>query len=265
MGLAVFVGCTFIAFGPAFALFILTVAVDPLRIIILVAGSFFWLVSVLLGSLVWFVGVQLSDRGNPSLQSGLLVFGAAVSVLLQEAFRFANYKLLKKADQGLASISEDGRSPISLQQMAYVSGLAFGLISGAFSGVNILTDSLGPGIVGIHGDSPHFFITSAFLTMALVLLHTFWGVIFFDACERGKWLAGMGVVVSHLVTSALTFLCPWYETSLVPIYLLTAGTAAWAFSTAGGSVRTLQRCFTCKQKIDDRVVVYSALQAPSED
>ncbi|XP_041094979.1 gamma-secretase subunit APH-1A-like isoform X2 [Polyodon spathula] len=265
MGLPVFLGCSCIAFGPAFALFILTVAADPLRVIILVAGSFFWLVSVLLGSLVWFVGVQLSDQGNPSLQSGLLVFGVALSVLLQEAFRFANYKLLKKADRGLASLSENGRSPISLQQMAYVSGLAFGVISGAFSGVNVLTDSLGPGIVGIHGDSPHFFITSAFLTMALVLLHTFWGVIFFDACERGKWLAGIAVVVSHLVTSGLTFLCPWYETSLVPIYLLTAAMAAWAFSTAGGSVSTLQRCFTCKQKIDDRVVVYSALQAPSED
>ncbi|XP_041094980.1 gamma-secretase subunit APH-1A-like isoform X3 [Polyodon spathula] len=205
MGLPVFLGCSCIAFGPAFALFILTVAADPLRVIILVAGSFFWLVSVLLGSLVWFVGVQLSDQGNPSLQSGLLVFGVALSVLLQEAFRFANYKLLKKADRGLASLSENGRSPISLQQMAY-----------------------------------------AFLTMALVLLHTFWGVIFFDACERGKWLAGIAVVVSHLVTSGLTFLCPWYETSLVPIYLLTAAMAAWAFSTAGGSVSTLQRCFTCE-------------------
>lgn len=38
MGAAVFFGCTFIAFGPALALCLLTVAGDPLRVIILVAG-----------------------------------------------------------------------------------------------------------------------------------------------------------------------------------------------------------------------------------
>uniref|UniRef100_A0A8B9BEX8 Gamma-secretase subunit APH-1 n=1 Tax=Anser brachyrhynchus TaxID=132585 RepID=A0A8B9BEX8_9AVES len=81
--------------------------------------AFFWLVSLLLASLIWFVSVHLSDREDAKLQYGLLVFGAAVSVLLQEAFRFAYFKLLKKADEGLATISEDGRSPISLKQMAY--------------------------------------------------------------------------------------------------------------------------------------------------
>uniref|UniRef100_A0A6I8P129 Gamma-secretase subunit APH-1 n=1 Tax=Ornithorhynchus anatinus TaxID=9258 RepID=A0A6I8P129_ORNAN len=160
MGAAVFFGCAFVAFGPAFALFLLTVAGDPLRVIILVAGAFFWLVSLLLASVVWFLSVQWSDRSDARLQTGLLLFGAAVAVLLQEAFRFAYYKLLKKADEGLASLSEDGRSPISIRQMAYVSGLSFGIISGVFSVINILADALGPGIVGIHGDSPHYFLTS---------------------------------------------------------------------------------------------------------
>lgn len=41
-----------------------------------------------------------------------------------------------------------------------VSGLGFGFMSGAFSVVNILSDSLGPGTVGIHGDSQHYFISS---------------------------------------------------------------------------------------------------------
>lgn len=57
--------------------------------------AFFWLVSLLLASLIWFVSVHLSDREDAKLQYGLLVFGAAVSVLLQEAFRFAYFKLLK--------------------------------------------------------------------------------------------------------------------------------------------------------------------------
>ncbi|XP_078062498.1 gamma-secretase subunit APH-1A-like isoform X2 [Mustelus asterias] len=224
MSVAVFFGCTFIAFGPAFALLLLTVAADPLRVIILVAGSFFWLVSILLSSLLWFVAVQLSDKEDTRVQQGLLMMGAGVSVLLQEVFRFAYYKLLKKADQGLAAISEDGKSPISIGQMAY-----------------------------------------AFLTMALVLLHTSWGVVFFDACEKRKWLALATVVLSHALTSGLTFLNPWYEGSLLPIYGITVAMAAWAFGTAGGSVRNIWRCVTCKQELDPHVLVYSALRPPAED
>ncbi|XP_048476338.1 gamma-secretase subunit APH-1A-like isoform X3 [Rhincodon typus] len=244
MSAAVFFGCTFIAFGPAFGLLLFTVAGDPLRVIILVAGSFFWLVSLLLSSLLWFVAVQLSNKANAGVQHGLLMMGAGASVLLQEAFRFAYYKLLKKADQGLAAMSEDGRSPISIGQMAYVSGLAFGIASGAFSVINVLSDSLGPGMVGIHGDSPYFFLTSAFLTMAVVLLHTSWGVVFFDACEKRRWLALTVVVVTHMLTSGLTFLNPRYELSLPLIYGLTIATGGWAFSTAGGSVQNIWRCVT---------------------
>ncbi|XP_078526657.1 gamma-secretase subunit APH-1A [Lissotriton helveticus] len=265
MGAAMFFGCTFIAFGPAFSLFLLTVARDPLRVIILVAGSFFWLVSVLLSSLIWFVCVQISNRENANLQYGLLIFGAALSVVLQEIFRYGYYRLLKKADEGLATISEDGRSPISIQQMAYVSGLAFGIISGVFSVINILADSIGPGIVGIHGDSPYYFITSAFLTMAVVFLHTFWGVVFFDACEKRRlWPLGV-VLASHLIMSGLTFLNPWYEASLIPIYILTVAMGFWAFVTSGGSRLNIQKCLACKRKDDDQVMVYSALQVPSED
>ncbi|KAM6039394.1 gamma-secretase subunit APH-1A isoform 2-T2 [Chlamydotis macqueenii] len=243
MGAAVFFGCAGVAFGPALALVLLTVAAEPLRVIVLVAG----------------------DRENARLQYGLLVFGAAVSVLLQEAFRFAYFKLLKKADEGLATISEDGRSPISLRQMAYVSGLSFGIISGVFSVINILADSIGPGVVGIHGDSPYYFITSAFLTMALVLLHTFWGVIFFDACEKRRyWCLGL-VVASHLLTSGLTFLNPWYEASLAPIFVITLCTGLWAFSTAGGSLRSVRKCLSCKQEDGSRAMTYSALQVPFED
>ena len=41
-----------------------------------------------------------------------------------------------------------------------VSGLGFGIISGAFSIVNVLADMVGPGTIGIHGDSKYFFIAT---------------------------------------------------------------------------------------------------------
>lgn len=109
-------------------------------------------------------------------------------------------------------------------------------MSGAFSVVNILADSVGPGTVGIHGDSQHYFLSSgnlsrqigcflllnsleqdncgshfwtphcffpAFMTMAIILLHMFWGVVFFDACEKQRWWAVAAVVISHLIVSCL--------------------------------------------------------------
>lgn len=111
-----------------------------------------------------------------------------------------------------------------------VAGLGFGLMSGAFSMINLLADSIGPGTVGIHGDSQLYFLTSgetppaaatlpppawpaclsspafspaAFMTLVLILLHTFWGVIFFHGCENRRWWEVGAVVLTHLIVSVL--------------------------------------------------------------
>ena len=41
------------------------------------------------------------------------------------------------------------------------------------------------------------------MTLAIILLHMFWGVVFFDACEKQRWWAVAAVVISHLVVSCL--------------------------------------------------------------
>ncbi|XP_032887482.1 gamma-secretase subunit Aph-1b-like isoform X1 [Amblyraja radiata] len=246
MTVAVFFGCTFVAFGPAFALFVFTIAKDPLRVIVLIAGAFFWLLSLLLASLVWFIAVKASNEKDAGLQKSLIIFGVMFSVVLQEVFRFAYYKLLRKANEGLAALSEDGKSPLSVQQMAYVAGLGFGIMSGAFSVVNILAGSVGPGTVGIFHDSQYYFLTSAFMTMAIILLHTFWSVLFFDGCENKRWWAVVAVISTHLLVSGLTFLNPLYEGSLIPAYLIMVLMAAWAYFTSGGSLQNLQNFFLCK-------------------
>ncbi|KAJ8260862.1 hypothetical protein COCON_G00165850 [Conger conger] len=220
---------------------------DPLRVIILIAGAFFWLLSLLLSSLVWFIAVKASNNEDLRLQRDLLIFGVTFSVLLQEVFRFAYYRLLRKANEGLASISEEDHSSISVQQMAYVAGLGFGIMSGAFSVINILSDSLGPGTVGIFGDSQYYFISSACMTLAVTLLHTFWGVVFFDGCERGRWWAVALVVCLHLLVSGLSFLNPFYAGSLPAVYVITALMAAWAFFSSGGSFQNLKHLWTCRK------------------
>ncbi|XP_074922900.1 uncharacterized protein LOC116836952 isoform X1 [Chelonoidis abingdonii] len=87
--------------------------------------------------------------------------------------------------------------------MAYVAGLGFGLMSGAFSMINLLADALGPGTVGIHGDSQLYFLTSAFMTMVMIFLHTFWGILFFHGCETQRWWEMVAVIFTHLIVSGL--------------------------------------------------------------
>lgn len=131
MTLPEFFGCTFIAFGPPFALFVFTIANDPVRIIILIAAAFFWLLSLLLSSLLWFAMIPLRD---------VLAFGVFFSVLFQECFRYIIYRILRSTEQGLHAVAEDTRVTDNKHILAYVSGLGFGIISGMFALVNVLAD-----------------------------------------------------------------------------------------------------------------------------
>lgn len=74
MTLPEFFGCAFLAFGPPLAMFTMTVAQDPIRVIILVAAAFLWLCSLLLSSLVWFVLVPLREY---------TIIGMIISIIIQ--------------------------------------------------------------------------------------------------------------------------------------------------------------------------------------
>lgn len=73
-----FFGCALLAFGPPLAMFTFTVSAEPIRIIILIASAFFWLISLLLSSILWYAVVPLQSY---------LAFGLIFSVLFQEIFR----------------------------------------------------------------------------------------------------------------------------------------------------------------------------------
>ncbi|OBS72297.1 hypothetical protein A6R68_13121 [Neotoma lepida] len=209
MTAAVFFGCAFIAFGPALALYVFTIATDPLRVIFLIAGAFFWLVSLLLSSVFWYLVRVISDNRDGPVQKYLLIFGVLLSVF---------------------------------------SGLGFGIMSGVFSFVNTLSDSLGPGTVGIHGDSPQFFLNSAFMTLVIIMLHVFWSIVFFDGCEKKKWYVLLTVLLTHLLVSTQTFLSPYYGVNLVLAYIIMVLMGIWAFFAAGGSCRSLKLCLLCQDK-----------------
>lgn len=230
-----FFGCALLAFGPSLAMFTFTVADDPVKIIILIASAFFWLISLLLSSILWYGLVPLQDH---------LAFGLVFSVLFQEAIRYLLYCVLRKAERGLERVTTthiiDKR-----HVFAYVCGLGFGFMSGAFALVNVLADAVGPGTMGLRNGTEYFFIISASTTLCFILLHTFWGVIFFAALDRQKWGQIGWVVGSHLFVSCMTLLNvqQYFVASLFYAYMVLAINAALAFKVAGGKVQNIAQCF----------------------
>ncbi|CAG0886443.1 unnamed protein product, partial [Cyprideis torosa] len=194
MTVAEFWGCGLLAFGPPAALYIVAIAHDPIRVILMMASCFFWLLALLLSGLIWFAVVPLREQ---------LVFGMFVSILIQELFRVLLFLLLKKAERGLTQVAEGSAVLASTHRHArsFVCGFGFGLMSGAFALVNILRDMSGPGTVGILGDPPSFFLTSSAQTLCMILLHVAWGMIAFDGLEERRWMLPLGVLAAHLIVS----------------------------------------------------------------
>uniref|UniRef100_A0A2M4APZ4 Putative gamma-secretase subunit aph-1 n=1 Tax=Anopheles triannulatus TaxID=58253 RepID=A0A2M4APZ4_9DIPT len=239
MTLAEFYGCSFLAFGPPAAMFALTIAHDPIRIIILIAASFFWLVSLLLSSIVWFATYPFDSRQ---------ILALLCSVLIQETFRFLMYKVLRKTENGLQEVTDIVRIADYRHILSYATGLGFGIISGAFSLVNILADSVGPATVGLRAGSDVFMLVSAAQSLAMILLHTFWGVIFFHSLDVKNYKYTAYVVASHLFVSAITLLnaLQQFAVTLTISYLVLAVTTVMAFHVVGGTLASFQKFITCK-------------------
>lgn len=221
----------------------------------------------------------------------VLAFGLVFSILFQELFRFLLYVMLRKADRVMRKLTENEHTQIfshphilaygklphiylisgpcyedgSLGSVSVV-GLGFGIMSGAFSLVNVLADSVGPGTVGFQGESQNFVMVSASLGLALILCHTFWGVITFVALDDKKyhWVAAVWMLhylfsclVNRRVTMIVsqppgssdsftfqTLLNPsgWYVASVLPAYVNLGVSGAMAFHCAGGSWSRLVHC-----------------------
>uniref|UniRef100_A0A0P4W1K0 Gamma-secretase subunit Aph-1 n=1 Tax=Scylla olivacea TaxID=85551 RepID=A0A0P4W1K0_SCYOL len=232
MTVAEFFGCGLIAFGPPVSMFALTIAHDPIRTIMLVASAFFWLLALLFSSILYCAVVQLQDT---------LAFGLVFSVLFQELFRFLWFLLIQKAEGGLKKVSDGNVQIVENKHiLAYVSGLGFGVISGAFSLVNVLADMTGPGTIGLFHDPQNFFVASAVTSLAFVLLHVFWGILFFNAIHRRVYLQLAYVILCHLLASCITLLNPRYSITLPTVWILTVLSGVFAFIVAGGSHRTIR-------------------------
>lgn len=60
----------------------------------------------------------------------------------QEGFRYGIYKILRKTENGWMEFADNTRITENKHILAYVAGLGFGIISGAFALINVLADSV---------------------------------------------------------------------------------------------------------------------------
>ncbi|CAF0876993.1 unnamed protein product [Rotaria sp. Silwood1] len=232
-------GCTLIAYGIPFSMFVFTIAHHPFRIIIAMTSAFFWLLSLLLSSLLWFIVVPLRNQ---------LAFAVPFAVLFQEIFRYLFYRVIKKAEFALQKVQLQELTEKGMVfdrfAVAYAAGYGFGFISGTFAIVNVLSDMTGPGTIGIFGHSQDFFIATAFLTLAIILLNTFWGVVFFTSIDKGgihQYLGPTVVVLTHMLFSCLTLFNrttrPIYSISIITGYVILCGMIVYALFLRGFNIR----------------------------
>lgn len=240
MTLMVFFGCALIAFGPSFALFAVTIAKYPVRVILLVVGAFFWLLSLLASAIVWWMVPPLKDQ---------LAFALVFSVIFQEISRYGLYRLLLKAESGFEeTLTEAESKSVANHKLSYVIGFGFGLMHCIFSFVNILAQLSGPGVIGLQGHPSNMFIVSAWLSNAVVFNNIFWTVISFKLWKKSKYLLYAMVPAAHLFVSCMTLLddtIGGFVGKLVCTYAILAISALVAFKAAGGSLNSFCEFMKC--------------------
>lgn len=46
------------------------------------------------------------------------------------------------------------------------------------------------------------------MTLVIIMLHVFWGIVFFDGCEKKKWHTLLTVLLTHLLVSTQVSVVP---------------------------------------------------------
>ncbi|KAI3658288.1 hypothetical protein MP638_000379 [Amoeboaphelidium occidentale] len=195
-----FFACALTAYGPPLALFFYGIAPSAQLVLLFLAASFTWLISILFSSIIT---IPLQNTS---------AFNIFIAVSAQEVFRYLYYRVLMKAEKGLEMVSDYPKNPFNKQLHAFASGLGFGLTSGLITFITPLSVSSGPGNFFLPScPAVSFFYIYSILTLLSILLNVTWMMMAFTGYEKSKFLVAW-VVLGHFVTS--------YSVS-ISIFLLT--------------------------------------------
>lgn len=109
----------------------------------------------------------------------------------------------------------------------------------------IIILQVGPGTLGLRNGTEYFFVSSAAMTLCMILLNTFWSVIFFSGLDDKNYLKVGWVVFSHFFVSGISLLnkTEVYAATIAPSYLVLLATLYIAFRSAGGTCKNLLQSF----------------------
>lgn len=242
MGIAVLIGCVLLAFSIPFAVLVFVVKGSAKLVIIFFTGAFVWLLAALSSSIIWAILIPIKYTA--------WWFVLCYAVALQEYFRFLLWKLLKKAEDGLGTLTPDGDVVITREKQSLIAGLGFGAMSGVMQFNLVLSASGGPGTLDTRGGTGvSLFVVSSLIVAMLVVLNSLWSVIMyrglelkaagtstgFNALTKG-YMPLLSVVAGHLFASLLTLNDQQRGNvagTLVPIFLLTVVTGYQAWTMVG--------------------------------
>lgn len=110
------------------------------------------------------------------------------------------------------------------------------------------TFQVGPGTLGLQSGTEYFFVTSAAMTLCMILLNTFWSVIFFSGFDEKNYMKIVWVIFSHFFVSSLSLLNrkELYAVTILPSYIVLIITAVIAYKCAGGTSKSFIESFTVR-------------------
>ncbi|KAI1722526.1 aph-1 protein [Ditylenchus destructor] len=213
--------CFLTAFTPSVLIFYQLVAKDPLRVILLVLGAFFWLTSLLISAILW------------RLVFNSLIASIFISAICQEIARGVYYFLLHKAQIGLGKLASNGVEVTGIRLLyssrhilAIVCGLGMGVMAASFLLTNIIAESSHDGVVGLPATIPEVARQMEFKLYAsdadfpifyslscsfLILLNICWTIQLWDGLHKlvnrltpTWWPMILIALASHLTNTTLS-------------------------------------------------------------
>lgn len=88
------------------------------------------------------------------------------------------------------------------------------------------------------------------MTLCMILLNTFWSVIFNSGLEERNYLKIGWVIASHFLVSSLSLLNrkEIYVATILPSYIILVVTILLAYKSAGGTAKSFISSCTCTSR-----------------
>ncbi|KAL0910006.1 hypothetical protein M5K25_020927 [Dendrobium thyrsiflorum] len=206
MTVAAGLGYALIALGPALSIFVSVIAKKPFLVLTLLSSTLFWLVSLILLSGAWRAFLPIKSS---ALWTYVIVIVTSVS--FQEGVRLVFWKLYKKLEEMLNAFADRTSKPrlflTDKMQIGLAGGLGHGVAHAVFFCLSLLTPAFGGATYYVERCSHMpFFLISAIISLAFLLMHTFSMVIAFNGYAESRKSDQLFVPIIHMVAAIMTLI-----------------------------------------------------------